>query len=114
LLDWRQSPTVFYPARYLHHAMGSMAAHHRDSPMATSMKAFENPTDSVEAAAGPPSQDERTALTKEAFKRAFLDNLFYVQGKFPALATRNDYYQALAYAVRDRLLQRWSSTAWAR
>jgi len=56
-------------------------------------------------------EDERTALTKEAFKHAFLDNLLYSQGKFPALATRNDYYQALAYAVRDRLLQRWISTA---
>jgi starch phosphorylase len=54
---------------------------------------------------------DRTALTKDAFKHAFLDNLFYVQGKFPALATQNDYYQALAYAVRDRLLQRWISTA---
>jgi starch phosphorylase len=56
-------------------------------------------------------EDDRTALTKEAFKRAFLDNLFYIQGKFPALATRNDYYQALAYAVRDRMLRRWISTA---
>lgn len=56
-------------------------------------------------------EDERTGLTKEAFKHAFLDNLLYSQGKFPALATRNDYYQALAYAVRDRLLQRWISTA---
>jgi starch phosphorylase len=56
-------------------------------------------------------EDDRTALTKEAIKRAFLDNLFYVQAKFPALATKNDYYQALAYAVRDRMLQRWISTA---
>ena len=56
-------------------------------------------------------EDDRASLTKEAFQRAFLDNLFYVQGKFPALATRNDYYQALAYAVRDRMLQRWISTA---
>src|SRR5512138_1117874 len=55
--------------------------------------------------------DDRTALTKDAIKRAFLDNLFYVQAKFPALATKNDYYQALAYAVRDRMLQRWISTA---
>ena len=50
-------------------------------------------------------------LTKDAFKRAFLDNLVYIQGKFPALATANDYYQALAYAVRDRILQHWISTA---
>ena len=53
------------------------------------------------------------SLTPVAIKRAFLDNLFYVQGKFPALATRNDYYMALAYAVRDRMLQRWISTATA-
>ncbi|MFL6547389.1 MAG: glycogen/starch/alpha-glucan phosphorylase [Povalibacter sp.] len=56
-------------------------------------------------------EDDRTALTKEAFKHAFLDNLFYVQAKFPALASKNDYYQALAYAVRDRMLRRWISTA---
>jgi starch phosphorylase len=53
----------------------------------------------------------RTSLDKEALKRAFLDNLFYMQGKFPALASKRDYYQALAYTVRDRLLQRWVSTA---
>jgi len=50
-------------------------------------------------------------MTKDALKHAFVDNLFYIQGKFPALATGNDYYMALAYAVRDRLLQRWISTA---
>ena len=58
-------------------------------------------------------ETERTSLTSVAIKRAFLDNLFYVLGKFPALATRNDYYMALAYAVRDRMLQRWISTATA-
>jgi glycogen phosphorylase len=55
--------------------------------------------------------DGRTALDKEAIKRSFLDDLFYMQGKFPALATKNDYYLALAYAVRDRMLHRWISTA---
>ncbi|MEA3159569.1 MAG: glycogen phosphorylase [Gammaproteobacteria bacterium] len=55
--------------------------------------------------------DDRTALSKEALKGAFLDDLFYMQGKFPALATKNDYYMALAYAVRDRMLQHWISTA---
>jgi glycogen phosphorylase len=58
-----------------------------------------------------PLDDDRTALSKEALKNAFLDDLFYVQGKFPALATKNDYYMALACAVRDRMLQRWISTA---
>src|SRR5882757_10803374 len=64
-------------------------------------------------AAARPAQieDDRTGLSKEALRRAFLDNLYYVQGKFPALATKHDYYMALAYTVRDRLLQRWISTA---
>jgi len=65
---------------------------------------------SVDAAAVSPEND-RTGLSKAALKKAFLDNLFYMQGKFPALATMNDYYMALAYTVRDRLLQRWISTA---
>ena len=56
-------------------------------------------------------EDDRTALSKEAMKNSFLDDLFYIQGKFPGLATKNDYYMALAYAVRDRMLQRWISTA---
>ena len=58
-----------------------------------------------------PQEDDRTALGKDAFKRAFLDELFYIQGKFPSLATQHDYYMALAYAVRDRMLQRWISSA---
>ncbi|NJN04340.1 MAG: glycogen/starch/alpha-glucan phosphorylase [Leptolyngbyaceae cyanobacterium RM1_1_2] len=56
-------------------------------------------------------EDDRTGLSIETLKRAFLDNLFYIQGKFPRLATQHDYYMALAYTVRDRLLQRWISTA---
>ena len=40
-----------------------------------------------------------------------MDNLFYIQGRFPAVATRNDYYLALAYTIRDRLLHHWLHTA---
>ena len=58
-----------------------------------------------------PQDDQRTGLSKEALKRSFLDNLFFLQGKFPALATKQDYYLALAYTVRDRMLERWISTA---
>ncbi|HEX3843314.1 MAG TPA: glycogen/starch/alpha-glucan phosphorylase, partial [Steroidobacteraceae bacterium] len=50
-------------------------------------------------------------LSREAIKRAFLHNLFCVQGKTPALATPHDYYMALAYTVRDRMMHRWISTA---
>src|SRR5579872_5448737 len=59
----------------------------------------------------PKTEHERVAMSKEAFKRDFLNHLFCVQGKIPALATRHDYYMALAYTVRDRMLHRWISTA---
>ncbi|MBU7582683.1 MAG: glycogen/starch/alpha-glucan phosphorylase [Nostoc sp. TH1S01] len=55
-------------------------------------------------------EDDRTGLSKETIKRALADNLFYIQGKYPGTATPNDYYMALAYTVRDRMLQRWFKT----
>lgn len=51
-------------------------------------------------------EDDRTGTDIETLKRAFLDNLFYLQGKIPELATRNDFYMALAFTVRDRMLHR--------
>ena len=74
-----------------------------------------NPSEDLSAksapAPEPESEENRTSFSKDALKSAFLDNLFYVQGKFPALASRTDCYLALAFVVRDRLLQRWISTA---
>ncbi|WP_239121538.1 MULTISPECIES: glycogen/starch/alpha-glucan phosphorylase [Spirulina sp. CCY15215] len=55
-------------------------------------------------------EDDRTGLSIETLRRAVADNLFYLQGKFLGTATKNDYYMALAYTVRDRLLQRWLNT----
>ncbi len=49
----------------------------------------------------------RTGDSVEALKRAFLDHLFYTQGRFLEVATPNDHYQALAHTLRDRLLHRW-------
>jgi len=46
----------------------------------------------------------------EAIKRAFLDNLIDHQGKDLAFATPTDCYLALAYTVRERLIQRWLDT----
>jgi starch phosphorylase len=57
------------------------------------------------------AQSARTGLGVEAIKRGFIDNLFCIQARFPAVATKNDYYQALAYTVRDRLLARWIRTS---
>ncbi len=55
--------------------------------------------------------DTRTGTSVAAIQRAFLDNLHYIQAKFPAVATRHDNYMALAVTVRDRLLRRWLYTA---
>ncbi len=56
-------------------------------------------------------EDDRTGSDLETLKRAFLDNLFYVQGKSPEIASMQDYYMALAYTVRDRMLHHWLSSA---
>src|SRR5262247_4806806 len=55
-------------------------------------------------------EDYRTGNSPEIIVRALIDNLFYVQGRLPETATRNDWYMALAYTVRDRLLDRWIKT----
>ena len=55
--------------------------------------------------------DDGPETSYKRLRHAFLHHLFYTQGKFPALATKTDYYLALAFTVRDRLLQRWISTA---
>jgi glycogen phosphorylase len=57
------------------------------------------------------SHDTRRGTDAEAWRRAFRENLFYVLGRFPATATANDNYLALAYSVRDRLLDRWVKTS---
>jgi starch phosphorylase len=58
-----------------------------------------------------PDDNIRTGASQEAITQAFLENLTCMQARFPAVATRNDYYMALAYTVRDRLLNRWITTA---
>ena len=52
----------------------------------------------------------RTGMTVDAFRRAFIDNLYYLRGKAPSYATPHDSYVALAYTVRDRLMQRRQAT----
>ena len=51
-------------------------------------------------------EDDRTGLTIETLKRAFADHFLYSQGKFESVAELHDYYMALAYTIRDRLMQR--------
>ncbi len=55
-------------------------------------------------------EDDRTGISIETLKRAIYDNLYYIQGKNKFLSTPHDYYMALAYTVRDRLIHRWLKT----
>ena len=58
----------------------------------------------------PVVEDDRTSNSVLALKQAILDNLFYVVGKRREVATDLDYFMALAYTVRDRILARWLLT----
>ena len=55
-------------------------------------------------------EDDRTGSSVETLKRAILDNLFYVVGRAAEHAGPTDYYRALAYTVRDRILARFMHT----
>jgi starch phosphorylase len=50
-------------------------------------------------------------MTVAAFRRAFRDNLYYLQGKDEKMSTMHDHYMALSYTVRDRLVHRWIKSA---
>jgi starch phosphorylase len=52
-------------------------------------------------------EDVRTGMSVPALKQAILDNLYFIQGRPPQLATLNDWYMALAYTIRDRTVERW-------
>jgi glycogen phosphorylase len=52
----------------------------------------------------------RTGLDAEAIGQALIDNLHCLQAKAPQHATRNDWYMALAYTARDRMLDRYIRT----
>lgn len=46
-----------------------------------------------------------------AIQRDIVDKLFCMLARFPEVATPHDRYLAVAYAVRDRLLHHWVTTA---
>lgn len=56
------------------------------------------------------NENLRTGTSPVTLAQAILDNLYYIRGCSPELATRNDWYMALAYTVRDRLLDKWVQT----
>jgi len=70
------------------------------------------PDQEVETASPPRIvvEDDRSGMTKETFKRAFLDNLLCLQGRTLHRSTLLDKFRALAFTVRDRLVHRWANT----
>jgi len=56
------------------------------------------------------TESVRTGLGADALAEALVDNLHFLQAKLPQHATRNDWYMALAYTVRDRMLDRYIAT----
>jgi starch phosphorylase len=56
------------------------------------------------------SMDIHTGLSTETIKQSILDNLHFSQARVPELATLNDWYMAVAYAIRDRMLDNWTKT----
>jgi starch phosphorylase len=52
----------------------------------------------------------KEALTVGNFKRLFLKHLEYTLGKDNFSATKNDLFLALAYSIRDLLVERWRET----
>jgi starch phosphorylase len=52
-------------------------------------------------------EDIRTGTSSNAIAAALIDNLNYLLAKSPKHATPTDWYMALAYTVRDRMLDRY-------
>ena len=55
-------------------------------------------------------EDDRTGTSVATLKQAILDNLYYIAAKTPETATDIDYFTAVAYTVRDRMLAQWIAT----
>src|SRR6516162_10733413 len=60
-----------------------------------------------EAGQPPDSTNIRTSLSADAIATALLENLHCRRATSPRLATRTDWYLALAYTVRDRVIHRF-------
>ena len=55
-------------------------------------------------------KSKSVGLTKEEIKASFLENLFFRIGRVPKGASIMDYYNALAYTVRDRVFKEFITT----
>jgi starch phosphorylase len=56
------------------------------------------------------TEDDRTGTSLSTLKQAILDNLYYIAARRPLVATDKDWFTAVAYTVRDRMLAHWIAT----
>ena len=53
-----------------------------------------------------PNDDTRPRDDAQSLRRDLIGKLYFELAKFPQVATKNDQFLALAFAVRDRVLHR--------
>jgi glycogen phosphorylase len=53
---------------------------------------------------------DKVGRDQRSFRRSLSNRLVYSMGKDPIMATTRDWFNATAYAVRDRLIERWMDT----
>src|SRR5262245_20196464 len=57
-----------------------------------------------------PREHVRNGRQPNALRQGVADRLHYSTGRLPAVASRHDYYRALALAIRDRMQDHWVHT----
>ncbi|MGW8273147.1 MAG: glycogen/starch/alpha-glucan phosphorylase, partial [Thermodesulfovibrionales bacterium] len=50
-------------------------------------------------------ENARTGRSIPSLKQAILDNLYFIQGRTAEFATQNDWFMAVSFTVRDRMLE---------
>ncbi|HAF43406.1 MAG: glycogen phosphorylase [Sideroxydans sp. GWF2_59_14] len=55
-------------------------------------------------------QRRSAGMSKEAIMVSLADHLIYSNSKYPINATTRDWFETVAYSVRDRLVERWMET----
>ncbi|BCK87979.1 maltodextrin phosphorylase [Sideroxyarcus emersonii] len=55
-------------------------------------------------------QRQVAGMGKEQIQASLFNHLIYSNSKYPLTATTRDWFQAMAHAVRDRLVDRWTET----
>jgi pyruvate/2-oxoglutarate dehydrogenase complex dihydrolipoamide acyltransferase (E2) component len=89
-----------------------MAPQKKKPTAAKAGKPKEKPAPRAKAASPAPKAAQKANPAEvAAIRRSFEENLVRRQGRFAPVASMNDYYLALAYTVRDRLLDRWTKTS---